>query len=482
LGEHDQTAPHDQHPQESIHDDGRALAEVELGAGAGANDPDNPDIYKNTPVFRFAHDKLLPETVHVRLRPFHVTKWESVFSTVFGTGSHPDWVSPSVDPGLEPSFTPIIDENYRVVGHMGWIGGPEICVPRNTVAWDSPIAQIFEKARLGEDRRRLLARQDRDPMPPFAARRVSPEPDTEFLAAVRRGGLKDASEEERHRSNLNYFLAGGGAAVVGRDYVHEQMADQKFEPFLPGDYQCMALVNPDGYLQSVLRVEKIHHESRDARILRIALEVIDIALTIWMIIEIATISVGLLRLGVLLARAATVRAIELAADQAAKAALRLAEREARRAAAEAAAETELRGAASELETATEAELNAARGGNPGSGKPRLMSAEDLNKPVPQVKGVTGPKRMLERPERAGANKVLGVLENVRSGPAKTAAEIQADIERQLPNHRVQPLTRDLQGWTEIDLLEGNPGAYNDMRIIYKVKPNGEWEVRLRQMH
>lgn len=334
MGDHDQTVltgryTRGEDTHDDVHDDGRTLGRVDdyPGAGGGADD----DAYNDTPVYRYSHDKLVPDTVHVHIRPFSVTKWESIFSTVFGTGTHPDdWFCPSCDPAIEPSFTPVIDENYRVVGHLGWISGTEICVPKDTVEWDSPVVHIFEKARLGEDRQRLLSMHDRDRFPAFPARRAPPEPDTKFWAAVRRGELKDASEEQRHQNNINYFLAGGGTALVGRDYVHDQMPDLKYEPFLPGDYRCMALVRPDGYLQSVLRVEKIVHESRRGRILGIILEVIDIALTIWTVIDIATISVGLYRLGVLLAERAEIRAIDLAVDQGAKASLDLAKLEARR--------------------------------------------------------------------------------------------------------------------------------------------------------
>src|SRR5207247_384080 len=87
-----------------------------------------------------------------------------------------------------------------------------------------------------------------------------------------------------------FFLAGGGKALVGRDYIRDHTANRNFEPFLPGDYRCMVLVNPDGFLQGVLDVEKIHHESRKDEFARIAFGVIDIALAIWMIVDIATIS------------------------------------------------------------------------------------------------------------------------------------------------------------------------------------------------
>jgi hypothetical protein len=79
-----------------------------------------------------------------------------------------------------------------------------------------------------------------------------------------------------------------------------------------------------------LGVEKIHHESREDKYARIAFEVIDIALTIWMIVDICTISVGLLRLAAIVGRHVQIWAIEMAANRVAEAALKLAEREAKR--------------------------------------------------------------------------------------------------------------------------------------------------------
>ena len=350
MGAHDQMVLHDEDAHEYIGDDGRSLVQVELGAGAGANDPEGPDIYKNTPVLRYARDKLIPETIHLRKSSFSVTKWEAVFSTVFGSGTRPDWVSPSADPGLEPSFTPIVDEHYRVVGHLGWIGGPEVCVPQNTIAWDSPVARIYEKHRLADARQSFLDdadRYDRGPYTnPFHA--VTPssppvrtpvpcvppaptiKPTPTIWEEARRGPFQsESSQETRLLNNINYFIAGGGTAVIGRQYVHDQMANQKFEPFLPGDFKCMALIRPDGYVQSVLRVAKIHHESRNERVFRIAFEVIDIALTVWMVIDLFTLPIALIRAGLWVAERIEIWAIEMAADRAAKAALKLAEQEAK---------------------------------------------------------------------------------------------------------------------------------------------------------
>ena len=88
----------------------------------------------------------------------------------------------------------------------------------------------------------------------------------------------------------------------------------------------MALVGPDGHLQGVLGVEKIHyhHESRNERDLRLVLEVVDIALTIWMVIDLVTIPAALIRVGLWVAEQVEIRSIKLAVNRAAKAALELA--------------------------------------------------------------------------------------------------------------------------------------------------------------
>jgi hypothetical protein len=104
----------------------------------------------------------------------------------------------------------------------------------------------------------------------------------------------------------------------------------------------------------------------------------------------------------------------------------------------------------------------------------LLSAEELNKPVPQDRGAVGPKRMLTPTERKNANSILKVLERVRNGEQAALAE--------LANFRVKPLTGNLTGWYEIDLLEGNPGALNQMRLLVKLGKGGAMEARLLQMH
>jgi len=105
-----------------------------------------------------------------------------------------------------------------------------------------------------------------------------------------------------------------------------------------------------------------------------------------------------------------------------------------------------------LATLTAEELKAIRGGAL-SAKPPLMSADVLNKPVPQIRAGMGEKLMLSREERQGVMKILNVLERVRNGDSWAWAEL-------IP-HRPKQLefgTLAKQGWNEIDVLAGNPGA------------------------
>jgi hypothetical protein len=339
VGEHDQTVLHDEDAHGDIHDDGRTLDHPEFAPGAGAGAED--DVYNDTPVYRDSHGKLIPDTVHVRLRAFSVTQWESQYSTVFAP----------VDFRLfEPSFAPVVDDSWRVVGHLGWIDGYDICVPYDTVRTGSKFWYILQARRLGEWRQQLLDeadRFDRGPLP-FPVHPVhAPVPPGRFSTLwddARRGPLKEKSIEEIYQNNLNYFLRGGGKAFVGggaldSDYApyldlppaglpDEGVWGRPNKPFSSG-YEFQVLVSPDGYLQAVLGVRKVPPKMYGERVLSIAFEVIDIALTILMIIDIVTIPVVLFRLGVVVAKEAAIRAVEVAIDREAKAALKLVEQEAK---------------------------------------------------------------------------------------------------------------------------------------------------------
>ncbi len=382
MGEHDQAVLQDEDAHEDIHDDGRRFRP--LGRDESP-DLDSVAFYdaQLTPVFRYSGDKLISDAIRVHIRPFHVTKWESLYSSLFGTGVKPA----RFDDGVEPSFTPIIDESYRVVGHLGWINMSQICIFTSARGGAALDLQKAEKGRLAKERQRLLSMHDRDPFPAFPARRARPEPDTRFWADVRSGRDKDGSEEERHQKNFNFFLAAGGTALVGRAVAMDLWDSQRYEMYWIEGYRCLALVAPDGHLQGVLGVEKIHYESRNQRDLRLVLEVVDIALTIWMVIDLVTIPVALFRLGALVAEKASIWAIELAADEAAKAALKLAEQEAKRAlelGARDAADAAAKAAAKEVEI-TEATVRAAMKDAPLKAQQERVSLPTIRKYVQMLR-------------------------------------------------------------------------------------------------
>jgi hypothetical protein len=425
MGEHDQTVLHDKDAHEDLGDDGRRFHPIDVGdrffqgAGGGANDPAynnpdpylDPDKYKFTQVFRFFHDTLTPDSVLVQTRPFSPTKWESLYSSLFGTGVRGDVVPwfDGKDLEVEASFTPIIDESYRVIGHLGWIDIGQICMRNITDERGTGTAFHLEKARLAQERQQILWRYDHPNEAfrfPGQRARDSWEPD--FIRYLRKSPLKDGSEEQRHLKNLNFFLKAGGKALVGREVAKALLESERYALYEYTGYRCFALVSPDGHLQAVLGVEKIPYESFNDRSMRPVFKAIDIALTIMMIIDIATISVGLIRAGRLVGEI-IIRALAVTVDREAKAALELAMRETMR-------------------DLTETELLAARGAAPGDGSV-LISAEDLNKFVPQERSGLGPKRRLNPDERAGAMKIIDVLQKMRGAPDldKQIAQMLEDL-------------------------------------------------------
>jgi hypothetical protein len=151
------------------------------------------------------------------------------------------------------------------------------------------------------------------------------------------------------------------------------------------------------------------------------------------------------------------------------------QRAARRAALVAAKRAALR----DLETLTETELKTVRGGavNP---KGPLMSVEDLNKEVAQIRDGMGPKRRLEGAEVSGAKQIVGVLERLRLSPQDWKT-----IWKDLGNRRVQKMKFGAyarEKWIEIDVLENNPGGLNAMRVIFRIMKNGDIEAKLLQGH
>jgi hypothetical protein len=370
MGEHDTV--HDKDAHGDIHDDGRTLhpmdvgARVFQGAGGGANDPlyNNPDpyldpeIYKHTQVFRFFHGTLSPDSVLVHVRPFSVTEWESLYSSVFTLGG---------SNFSRASFTPIIDDSLRVVGHVGWADGNDILVPEDTVRNDRHFWSILQQVRLGEERQQILDVFDRgrgtmpnfgfpppatsSPAPKDGNRWRGPEncvprPHPSYrptLLEQARSGPLPEGEIDQYLRNLDKFVNGGGQAFVGRHFLKPGFASyldlhpsgrsiggvgEPRKPFSSA-YEFLVLVDPDGNLQGVMDIRK-NLKTQVEWDFEVFLGAVDIAMTFLMVIDIAPIAVLLFRLAGKMATRATIWAIKLVVNREAKALLRLAEQEAKR--------------------------------------------------------------------------------------------------------------------------------------------------------
>src|SRR5882724_8113452 len=140
MGEHDQTVLHDEDAHASIHDDGRTLRQGGLvyNPGYPVAVPE-PGAQR---VFIYRGQKLLPDTVYIHSDAFLVTEWESLYSSVFTLGG---------SNFSRASFAPVIDDSWRVVGHVGWADGNDILVPEHTIRNNRLFWSILQKARRGEE-------------------------------------------------------------------------------------------------------------------------------------------------------------------------------------------------------------------------------------------------------------------------------------------------------------------------------------------
>jgi hypothetical protein len=386
----DQTVQHDKDAHASIHDDGRTLRDKGLVYHAGYPVAVPAPGTQVAFVFR-DKNKLIPETVHVQPETVIATKWESLYSVLFGTGTERHYDFPVNDGPVAPSFSPVIDDGDQVVGHVGWVDGYEICVPVDTIRDDCQFAKILEARRLGPwglPNMVEFGRSDRGPfLDPF---HPAPSP---RLDAIRYGRPVDPSEESRRQNNINFFVAGGGKVVIGREFASELLAGFEYESLLDqrppkdndedfwdlinprdfswkSDYRFLVLVSPDGALQVVLKVEPVSHEP-PSKFFRIAVAVVEIALFVWMVIDIVTIPIVLAEMGgAWAARAASMRAAKLRLNDMAAEALkaaeleakRLAEAEVQKAAEEAAAKAAREPAGGKIKMTTEEEVDAASRG------------------------------------------------------------------------------------------------------------------------
>jgi hypothetical protein len=281
------------------------------------------------------HDqKFISETVYIRPDQVLVTEWESMYSA-FRLNRASDSAA---------TFSPIVDHNLRVVGHVGWADGTDIIVPERTIRNHRLFWSILQKVRLGEERQQLLdeeARKDRArPFPdsplgrpttsaPKDASRWSgpdicvPRPHTMSLETrtdqARRGPLKDKSTEETYRIDLHLFVTGGGRAFVGRHFFDR--GDALYLPSIPGvpdgrlgspktlyssGFEFLLVVDPEGRIQRVMRVRKSLYSHADA-----LMDSLQLALTLSIVLDIALIPVVLLASGIRIGMRMMIQALKL---------------------------------------------------------------------------------------------------------------------------------------------------------------------------
>jgi len=295
-------------------------------------------------VLLYRDQKFIPETVCIRPDQVNVTEWESMYSSAFSLNRAPFSAA---------TFSPIVDDSLKVVGHVGWADGNDIIVPEHTIRNNRLFWSLLQEKRLDDGRQRLLelardddARWDRfRPFSPFSrpiksapapkdARSgpeiFAPRPHTTGLEtrwdAARRGPLKDKSTEETYRLDLDLFVTGGGNAFVGRHLVRRGDAsylapapgvmdgriDSPKKPFSSG-YEFLVLVDPEGRLQRVMGVRKNLYSHADLMI-----DSLELALTVSMLLDIVPIAVVLLRAGIRIATDVMIYAVRSAMDRAAK--------------------------------------------------------------------------------------------------------------------------------------------------------------------
>src|SRR5689334_8064574 len=340
----------------SAHDDGRSFHPVRENeyravGGFGAM-PVFAAPRDSRKVFLLRGQKLLPETIDVHsTNQFDVTEWESMYSSVLKVGQ---------SPFNRAAFAPIVDDNYHVIGHVGWADGNDLIVPEFTVRNNRQFWSLLQQERLNRLRQRLLddnRRFDEGPLPNSPFQNL-PKP-TPAPAKVDHYGYRPPNIAERptlwdqarlgplpantgdplvtQMANLEDFLRMGGEVSVGRhfqkpgetpflsSYAHP-MDGQVGSPKMPFSSGCefLVLVDPEGRVQGVMEVRQ-NLKTEDEWIAEKAMEVLDIAdkvMTVLMVVEVVPVAVALIRMGAIVAKGAAIRAIRLVLDAAAKAALK----------------------------------------------------------------------------------------------------------------------------------------------------------------
>jgi hypothetical protein len=333
MGAPDQTLDKDAHA--SILDDSRRLTPVDIDSYSGAGQGHNDEAYDTTLVLRFIDGQLVPDTLHVHTRGFTVTKWESMYSTIW---SDPNWRD---TPWSTTKLAPVVDDSYCVIGYAGWIDGLDLCVATETCIYD-PVRderlfwKFLEELRLSRLQGQALAIRETE-------RRFSVAVQGRAAEANRPIPMSPApqiweSNEVRYRNNINYFLSGGGKAVVGErfdefnytSYLGQILNNEKHgyaKYARTSGYRFLVLVNPEGYVQAVLDAEVVPPQTFGEKALEFALGIIDVVSAILLVVDIVTIPVVLLRAGLVVARGVAIRAIKLVASEFTKAVETIAERD-----------------------------------------------------------------------------------------------------------------------------------------------------------
>jgi hypothetical protein len=107
--------------------------------------------------------------------------------------------------------------------------------------------------------------------------------------------------------------------------------------------------------------------------------------------------------------------------------------------------------------------------------PALITDAQLNEVVPRAKTARALARRLSTNERKTAKEIVDALADVNRGNANAINRVAGF--RPHIHHG-----GEFDGWWAVDLVEGNPGAANIMRIFFRKGQNGLFEAKLRQYH
>lgn len=454
MGTHDQTLDKDAHA--SIVVDGRQLTPVDIDSYSGAGQGNNDEAYATTQVLRLINGNLVPDAVHVHTHGFTVTKWESKYSSIWSDAYWRD------TPWQSAKLVPVIDDSFCVIGHAGWVPGTYLCVPDETYSYDpaqtdrNMFWEILEERRLKAAQRQQLDMRETGRRFSLAVQGRAAE--TNHPTPMSRPPQIWEANELRYQNNVNYFLSGGGQAIVGNhfqdsadllsgftEYVSDYvMADDgrtivRRKEF----YTFLVLVDPAGYVQGVLDAAVVPPPTFGEKALELALGLIEVASAILLVVDIATIPVVLLRAGLVVARGVAIRAVKLVANELTKAVERMAARDVQ--------ELLTLARAGQLKTAAEAALR--RGAMSGPARAEATTAwQKLTREFWDA-GNTPPRRTFTEKQAANLNKEISDRMTELGIPKKNQG---AGIRRLPPKgEKAPPGTKGMQPF-----MDENGKAFN----------------------